>query len=431
MNATNALTSEEQLVLAAVGAGISAEHQETVNHTLEQGVVWRGVQFLAERNNAGSFLHRALRNVPGELVPEQVQTKFRQIYLATFQRNQEFAHVISHLSETFGRADTRAVFLRGLVLAERVYGNPSLRRFADIDVLVQRDDVPRALLALEGAGGVPRRGTLSNGYYYRNHFHLERVMGNGQGSTVELHWNLDHRYTLFTIDVAGLIDRSLSAQVGSACVQVLSPVDDILGLCLHAVKHCPAIRHFPSSPLLPRRILLDGWLTQLVDVAMALRWYTTLDWDLVVASARSWGAEASASGAFTAVQSILGISPPEPVLQQLRMAAKPARFGRSLVRAFVDPATTLQPLDQRRPLTRLILTRWRFQEDAVFHPVRLLDLLNYFAPSRQDLARWFGKPRLRPFWWWWARHAAVSSLRLLAGLVDLVASRLAVTVRNR
>ncbi|MCU0611473.1 MAG: nucleotidyltransferase family protein [Candidatus Eisenbacteria bacterium] len=315
-------------------------------------------------------------------------------------------------------------------MAEHVYGNPSLRRFADIDVLVNRRDVPSALQAIERLGGVPRKGTLGNGYYYRNHFHLERVMGGGQGSTVELHWNLDHRYTLFTIDVAGLIGRSVPVQIGAALVQVLEPVDDLLGLCLHAVKHCPAVRYFPTAPLLPRRILLDGWLTQMLDVAMALQRYGEVDWERMVSTARSWGAESAASGAFTAVQAMFGIGPPAPVLQRLRAPARHARLGRGLVKAFVDPARTLQPIEERRRLTRLILQKWRFQEDAVFHPVRLLDLLNYFAPSRADLARWFGTPRLRPYWWWWARHVTTSIGSLAFGLCDLLASRLAARLRR-
>lgn len=418
------LTREEQLILAAVGAGFLPQHHHAVLRALEEGIVWRGVQFLAERNNAGALLYRTLRNVPGELVPEQVQTRLRQTYLSVYQRNQEFARVIAALNEGFNGAGVEAVFLRGLVLAEHVYRNPSLRRFADVDVLVSRPTVARALAVIEGMGGVARPGTLANGYYYRNHFHIERVMGNGQGSTVELHWNLDHRYTLFTIDIPALIGRSVPVQLSTTCVRALDPVDDLLALCLHAVKHCPAIRHFPESPLLPRRILLDGWLTQVLDIAMALTRYGEVDWDRLVHTACAWGIEPAASGAFTAVHTILGVGPPPGVRQRFCTPARVLWLERRLVRAFVDPAITLQSPEKRGLFTRSIVRKWRFQEDAVFHPIRLLDLLGCYFPGREALARWFGRPRLRPYGWWWLRHTLDTTGRLIVGTCDLMASRI-------
>ncbi len=417
------LTREEQLVMAAAGTAFSASHQATVMRTVEQGVVWRGVQYLAERNNVGALMHRALRNVPQGLVPEQVQARFRQSYLSTFQRNAEFARVIADLDGGFRASGVKAVFLRGLVLAEYVYGNPALRRFADIDVLVSRPDVPAALATIERLGGVPRRGSLSDGYYYRNHFHIERVLGNGAGSTVELHWGLDHRYTMFTIDVEGLLARSMPVRVGETVLYSLDPVDNVLALCLHAAKHCPAVRYFPTAPLLARRILLDGWLTQILDVAMAIEHSKDLDWDRLVATARAWGADQVAGGALEATHRLLVATVPPWVRRELPPTIRCRGVRLALVSTFLHPARSLEPLERRAPLTRFLLRRMRFQEDAVFHPVRLLDLLSYFSPSKGDLARWLGRKTLRPLWWWRTRHAVGEALRLVGNALDLAACR--------
>jgi hypothetical protein len=66
----------------------------------------------------------------------------------------------------------------------------------------------------------------------------------------------------------------------------------------------------------------------------------------------------------------------------------------------------------------------------VFHPVRLLDLVNYFSPRRADLARWSRRAHLRPYWWWWMRHVTSSVGSLALGVCDLLGSRLTSCVRR-
>jgi hypothetical protein len=420
----DSLTREELLVLVGTKPAVTAEDQDYFASLIEEGVVWRGVKFLVERNYAGPLLYRFVKNLPEELVPRDVTEMLRQSYLRTYQRNLEFANVIRRVQNGLVEASIEGVILRGLVLAERAYGNPALRWFSDIDLLVSRREVERAAQVLKSLGGVPRVGDLFDAYHLKHHFHIQRLLDGGDGATVELHWNLDHHYTMFTIDIEGMMERSRIEHVGSVAIRVLEPHDQLLGLCLHAVKHCPAVRHFPRSPLLARRVLLDGWLTQMVDLSMVLARRHDFDWHELATRARSWGVDPLTHSALTAASTMLGTRVPDEAFTHLCAPPRGTRFERVLTQAFLDPDRTLKPAGPVGRFSQWLLFRWRYQDDAVFHPLRLLDLANFFFPRRSDLSRWLGRRRLKPYSFWWLIHAACGTWRLFLGGVGLLGCRI-------
>jgi hypothetical protein len=117
-----------------------------------------------------------------------------------------------------------AVLLKGPSLAERLYGSPTLRISRDLDLLVSRSDLPRAeaaLAAAEFAPGVP------DDYHrpWRRH-----------SATVELHFDVENPLA-FDFHIASALRRArLSNFQGEPCC-LLAPEDELLFLCLHAVRH--------------------------------------------------------------------------------------------------------------------------------------------------------------------------------------------------
>ncbi len=415
-------------MLAGTRPVITQEHQEYVLKLLNEGVIWRGVRFLTKRNYAGPLLHRLLKDLPPDLIPAPAKEDLRQSYLRTYQRNMEFASVLETVQAKLEEARLKGVFLRGLGLAELEYGNPALRWFSDVDLLVAPSDVPKATEVLEALGGVSKEGSLADGYHLRNHFHIQRVMDGGNGATIELHWNLDHYYTMFTLDVEGMIERSQMERIGKATIPVLEPSDKLMGLCLHIVKHCPAARHYPRSPLLARRVLLDGWLTQMVDIAMALERHRQIDWEVFAANARAWGTEEVAYSALCAASLTVNARVPAEALSYLRVPTPGNRLERALTKMFLDPDQTLSPAGTKGKMAQWLLVKWKFQDDAVFHPLRLLDLANFFFPRPKDLSRWLRRPRLKPIWFWRIVHVVSGSWKLARGAADLIFFRLVLMI---
>jgi len=418
------LTREEQVILLGVQPEIRPEHIKTLESLLHEGVVWRGITFLAERNKSEALLYRLMKNARPDLVPDHILIRLRKAYLNTFERNEAFKEIVGHIHSNMEEQAVPHVFVRGLVLAELIYGNPALRRYSDLDLLVTRSDVSRALECLESIGALRRAGSLPDYYYMNYHFHVERQFTEGRCVTVELHWNLDHRYTMFTIDIPRVIHDCPRLSVGGVEMPVLHPVDQMLGLCLHAAKHCPAIRYFPDSPLLARRVLLDGWLTQVVDIAMYLNTYQSVDWNEIHHRSQSWGMETIVYAGLRSVINILGLSHCEDILRSFSPPVRRTRIERVLTKRFVDPGYTLQYDRRQGMVERWILNRWMLQEDAVFHPVRLIDLVNFFAPRKTDLARWYGKAALKPYVLWWLRHTITGAFEITSGALLLSVHRI-------
>lgn len=124
----------------------------------------------------------------------------------------------------FERAGLKAVPLKGPLLAERLYGATALRVSYDLDLLVAKADMARAGDALKAIGftsGVP------------DDYHCQWYR---KGTTVELHHDVENPLA-FNFRVEGALRRALSADFqGQPCRQ-LAADDELLYLCLHAVRH--------------------------------------------------------------------------------------------------------------------------------------------------------------------------------------------------
>jgi hypothetical protein len=183
--------------------------------------------------------------------------------------------------------------LKGVALAEAVFGNPALRPMTDIDLLVR----PETLSAAEGVLG--RLGYRFHGdgekraRFLREHYHL--VFWKDSGASVELHWHIDKLPRVSRVDIAGLWERSVRARIAGVEARVFSPEDMVLHLGIHAsVKN-----GF-------RRSLRSLWdIRELVDCSPAL------DWERAAHVAVGWGFGRHLALALRIVRELLGSPIPE------------------------------------------------------------------------------------------------------------------------
>jgi hypothetical protein len=125
---------------------------------------------------------------------------------------------------SFDRSNIRVVPLKGPLLAERLYGNAALRVSRDLDLLVHEADLPRAKAVLAAVGFAPGVPDDYHRPWYR------------QTTTVELHHDVENPLA-FDFCVESALQRAHPAIFqGERCWQ-LAPEDELLFLCLHAVRH--------------------------------------------------------------------------------------------------------------------------------------------------------------------------------------------------
>jgi hypothetical protein len=189
-----------------------------------------------------------------------------------------------------------AIPYKGPVLAALVYGDVGLRRFADLDVLVRRGDVPRAKAALGELGYAPRlRLTPGEERAYLGsqcEYAFDRARGR---LTVEIHWDVVPPDFAVRLDLDRLWDAARAASVGDGVVRVPAPEDLLLVLIVHGTKH------------FWERL---GWL---VDVAEAIDAHPALDWPDLLARARERGVARMVRLALALAADLLDARVPDPV----------------------------------------------------------------------------------------------------------------------
>ena len=172
------------------------------------------------------------------LLSLEVRETLRQRYEANARRalwlTQELLRVLEHL-ESHGIA---ALAYKGPVLAELLYGDVAQRQFSDLDVLVQRSDVPRVKSALRELGYEPaiqltkrqERAYLASGYEY--------VFDRGsQRNLLEIQWQILPRFYAIDFDMDQIFQRAASVKLAGRSVRTLCPEDLLVVLSVHAAKH--------------------------------------------------------------------------------------------------------------------------------------------------------------------------------------------------
>ena len=166
----------------------------------------------------------------------------------------------------------RPILLKGAALALAVYEKPDLRPMADLDLLLHRPDVPRALEALQAAGyamPLPELG-LAKSLAYGNEFALNKP--DGVDCAVELHWHLfDSPFYGREGRDAWLWEASQPVTVAGLPARILGPEAQILHLCGHLALH-----HAGEGLL---------WLNDIAEVIYHYR--EQIDWRLLTEQAQA------------------------------------------------------------------------------------------------------------------------------------------------
>lgn len=133
---------------------------------------------------------------------------------------------------TYRRIDL--IILKGPAVAVAAYGNPSLRTFADIDLLVRKQDLTSARDLLLALGYTRDYSPSSEQQLISDQHALEFSRENIK---VELHWALLEKHLRFDISEAELWSTSRLVPCAGAELRVLGPAHLFMFLCAHGTKH--------------------------------------------------------------------------------------------------------------------------------------------------------------------------------------------------
>jgi hypothetical protein len=250
-------TPEFQLLLYCARSEPNAECIRSVVNT---GINWQKLLELAEQHGVRPMLHRSLKAVCWNSIPQSTQFELERFYLANVQRSLAFAGELLHVCREFQQSGIPIVALKGVVLAESIYGDLSLREISDLDIVVHKADMSRAeaiLIARGYQADFPDRDCRSAFLSYQGQyaFHNKQT-----GFSIDLHWRLSGKGEAFGLNAECIWSRPEQVAMCGRMVPTLARDDLALFLAAHGTK--------------------EGWkaLKWVCDFAEFLRKTQNVDW---------------------------------------------------------------------------------------------------------------------------------------------------------
>ncbi|MBM3332048.1 nucleotidyltransferase family protein [candidate division WOR-3 bacterium] len=233
-----------------------------------------------------------------DYVPADAWERLRQAYFASASRSGLFYRRLVPVLRCLRDSGIPVIAMKGVYLAEQVYGNLALRPMCDADLMVPRAELPRAIAALFDSGGAYQLSEHFDKFDWAVHHHARPLVV--RELTVEIHWTLVPPTGAVRVDTAGLWERARPVTIARVEVLALSSEDLILHLCL-------SLGHQGFTGL-----------KRLCDMAETLhRFRGEIDWARVVSLAHRWGASKYAGLTFHLARNLLGAAVPDDVLEQL------------------------------------------------------------------------------------------------------------------
>lgn len=260
--------------------------------------------------------------------------------------------------DQFASAGIGALVVKGPVLAVRAYGDPAMRSYGDLDLLVRQRDIRRATELMLAAGYHPAvplaaidAGKIPGQYLFSQA---------DSKLLVELHNDSTLRYFPRRLPLETWFERQASVQLDSREVPALSVEDELVLICVHGAKH------------LWERLM---WIA---DVAALVSRQANLDWKRAASSAREVGAERMLHTGLQLAATLLKLRLPEHVAAKVRSDKIAASLTRQILR-WLPAAGNAPPGLFERAAFRL-----RMRGGLVSAPAYFIRLM--FSPTEEDWA---------------------------------------------
>ena len=292
------LDAEQQAVCLGARTTLTPAARDRLAGLVRAGIDWDRLWALAHLHEVVPLLAETLPAAAGDAVPADWLGRARKRRHVTLSTNARLGEALLEIVHGLGAAGVGVMPVKGLVIAEGLYGSLAARPCADLDVLVRPADLPVARDVLRGLGFAQR---AAPGYKALVHQFHDPAWGRGAGSEnvrVELHWALwaDSARRLGT---AGLWERSVAGTLMDRPIRTLSLEDTLLHLSIHRTRSALRLR----------------WV---VDVAQLVGGHgEQLDWSAYLERAGRAGARTSSWVVLTLARDLFDAPVPGQVLDDL------------------------------------------------------------------------------------------------------------------
>ncbi len=299
------LRSELEFLVMCARAGFAAT--PVADHSLEQ-IDWDPLLRLAQQHGLLPLLGKQFAN--HDAVPGHVRSRLADAWRGATERALALTRELLDALQALRAEAIPALPYKGPALAAALYGDVALRQYFDLDLLISRRDVPRAVETLISRGyRSALSADLDQAAYLR--WGSEWPLFSPGGTLVEVQWRLAPYYFPVQLEVDDLIERAISAKLGGQDVGSFAPEDQLLVLCVHGGKH---------------RWERLSWACDLAQLVRS-RPAGGLDWEVVQERAHRFGIERLVRVGLMMAERIVPLELPDKLRRQIACDRSAARLA--------------------------------------------------------------------------------------------------------
>jgi hypothetical protein len=347
-----ALTNEWSVLLECA----SPSQDRTKLAGLLHSVDWARLLALAEEHGVIGLVAAGLRGLQGDLVPPEIKQTLIDRHRAQIFFSLRMTAELFRILDRFASQGIGALAVKGPVLAVQAYGDPAMRSYGDLDLLVRQRDIRRATELMIAAGYAPAVSLNSidtgriPGQYFFSHPHSNLL--------VELHNDFTLRYFPRRLPLEDFLARQIRVPLDGREAPALAVEDELVLICIHGAKHF--------------------WerLMWIADVAALVTRQKGIDWKRVAASAKAVSAERMLHTGLWLASELLKAQLPCEVLAAIQADGVAARLAEQTCKRLPAAGSAPPGLFERA------VFRMRMRGGLLSAPAYLLRLS--FSPTEED-----------------------------------------------
>jgi Uncharacterised nucleotidyltransferase len=269
---------------------------------------WNLALELAEEHSVQGVVTGRLKEAGRAGMPvdawEKLLGRMRTQHLFTLSMTAELFHIL----DAFGQAGIETILVKGPIVSFLAYGDPAVRSYVDIDLLVRDAEIlpaSRILTALGFEADVPEAAILAG--KIPGEYLFQRA---GAQQIVELHTEKTFRYYPRPMRIEDLFARQRRVPLEGRGVPALCLEDELVLNCIHGAKHFWERLMWPA------------------DIAAIVARHPEIAWERVRQAARDAGAERMVHVGLLLAESLLDV----PVSAEMAANTNADSVARDLVR---------------------------------------------------------------------------------------------------
>lgn len=307
--AQSPIKPEMQLLLCCAG-GTASLRKQGLAQPLTAPIDWSLLNALA---NAHGLLPLCCERIAHDCeiqMPADVAARFREENRRHAMQALLLTGELLRISEVLGQRGISLMSYKGPTLAQLAYGNPSLRCFADLDIVVEQRFMPQIFEIMPALGydaRLPRESFMKGAHpeipgEYAFIHKTHRAL-------VEFHTEFTIRHFPRPPRIEEMAKRSAPVCINGREIATFSLPDNLLMLCIHGAK--------------------DFWgrLIWVSDISALAKKMKATDWHELFASAQEYDAGRMIHLALALADLLFGVQIPPEIREQIAQDRVAVRFA--------------------------------------------------------------------------------------------------------